>query len=118
MISRRRLLAGIPLAPAMPAQTQRYDLLLKNGQLIDPKNNRNGRADIGITGGKIMAIAPGIPTARARQVVEVGDYYVTPGLIDLQTHFDFGGADLNLQPDHHALPNGVTTAVDAGSSGY
>ena len=53
-----------------------------------------------------------------RVVVDAGDYYVTPGLIDIHTHFDAQGADLNLNPDHNALRNGVTTAVDAGSSGH
>ncbi len=119
MISRRTLLAGLPWAPAVLAQAPPiYDLLLKNGHLIDLKNNRNGRFDIAIAADKIARIAANLPAARARQVVEAGDYYVTPGLIDLHTHFDPGGADLNLQPDHHALPSGVTTAVDAGSSGY
>jgi len=50
--------------------------------------------------------------------VDASQYYVTPGLIDIHTHFDAQGADLNLQADHNALPNGVTTAVDAGSSGW
>jgi dihydroorotase len=47
--------------------------------------------------------------------VEVGDYYVAPGLIDIHTHFDLAGDGPNLQPDHHALPNGVTTAVTFAS---
>src|SRR5712692_2989080 len=119
VISRRTLLAGLPWAPAVLAQTPPiYDLLLKNGHVVDPKNNRNGHFDVAITGDKIARIAASLPAAHARQVVEAGDYYVTPGLIDLHTHFDAGGADLNLQPDHHALPSGVTTAVDAGSSGH
>ena len=118
MISRRHLLAGLPCLPAALAQGPIYDLLLKNGQVIDPKNNRTGRFDIAVVGDKIARIAPSLPAAHARQAVEVGDYFVTPGLIDLHTHFDAGGADLNLQPDHHALPSGVTTAVDAGSSGH
>ena len=120
MISRRTFLGGLPLAPAALAQTQTpiYDLLLKNGHVLDPKNNRNGRFDIAIIGDKIARVAPNLPAAHARQVVAAGDYYVTPGLIDIHTHFDAGGADLNLQPDHHALPSGVTTAVDAGSSGH
>ena len=101
MLSRRQLLSGFSLAPAILAQTPIYDLLLKNGQVIDPKNNRSGRLDIGIVGGKIVTIAANVPAARARQVVDAGDYYVTPGLIDIHTHFDSGGADLNLQPDHH-----------------
>lgn len=118
MTSRRWFLAALPWAPAALAQTPIYDLLLKNGRVIDPKNNRNGRFDIAVAGSKIARVAAGLPAARARQVVDVSDYYVTPGLIDIHTHFDAGGAELNLQPDHHTLTNGVTTAVDAGSSGH
>jgi len=118
VIGRRRFLAGLPAVPALLGQAPIYDLLLKNGQVIDPQNNRRGRLDVAVAGDKIVRVAPGLPAARARQVVEAGDYYVTPGLIDIHTHFDVGGADLNLQPDHHALTSGVTTAVDAGSSGH
>ncbi|MEX2262129.1 MAG: amidohydrolase/deacetylase family metallohydrolase [Bryobacteraceae bacterium] len=95
-----------------------YDLLLKNGNVIDPANRRNGRFDIGIIGDKIVRVAQGIPAAHARRTADVSDYYVTPGLIDIHTHFDAQGASLNLHPDFHALSNGVTTAVDAGSSGW
>ena len=51
-------------------------------------------------------------------MVDVSDYYVTPGLIDIHTHFDSEGDALSLNPDQHSLRNGVTTAVDAGSSGW
>jgi predicted amidohydrolase len=67
--------------------------------------------DIGVAGEKIGRVAPGLPAAHARLVVDAGEYYVTPGLIDIHTHFDPAGEGPNLQPDHHALPNGVTTAV-------
>jgi dihydroorotase len=95
-----------------------YDLVLKGGQVVDPANKRNGRLDIAITGERIAGIAARIPAAQARRVVDVSDYYVTPGLIDIHTHFDAQGASLNLNPDHNALRSGVTTAVDAGSSGW
>lgn len=97
---------------------QIYDLLLKNGHVLDPANKRNGRFDIAVVGDKIVRVGTGLPAAHARVVVDAGQYYVTPGLIDIHTHFDAQGADLNLQADHNALPNGVTTAVDAGSSGW
>jgi dihydroorotase len=104
---------------AAPADSQQiYDLLLKNGQVIDPRNERNGRFDIAVAGSKIARVAQGIASAHARVVVDVSDYYVAPGLIDIHTHFDAQGAPLNLNPDHNALRNGVTTAVDAGSSGW
>ena len=102
----------------LPAQTQQiYDVLLKGGQVIDPKNKRNERLDIAISGNRIVKVAAQIPALQARKVVPVSDYYITPGLIDIHTHFDAQGASLNLNPDHNALRNGVTTAVDAGSSG-
>lgn len=104
---------------SMPAAAQPiYDLLLKNGHVIDPANGRNGRFDIAITGDRIAAIGNSLPASHARQVVELGEYYVTPGLIDIHAHFDAQGAWLNLNPDHNTLRNGVTTAVDAGSSGW
>lgn len=95
-----------------------YDLLLKNAHVIDPKNQRNGRLDVAISSGKIAKVAPGIPSAHARQVVDLGDYYLTPGLIDIHAHFNSEGDAHSLNPDHNALRNGVTTAVDAGSSGW
>ena len=97
---------------------QIYDLLLKNGRVIDPANRRAGRFDVAVVGNKIAKVAPNIPAAHARKVVNAGDYIVTPGLIDIHTHFDAQGAPLNLNPDYHALSSGVTTAVDAGSSGH
>jgi dihydroorotase len=97
---------------------QIYDLLLKNGHVIDPANQRDGRFDVAIVGNKIARVGQDLPASHARVVVDASQYYVTPGLIDIHTHFDAQGAHLNVQADHNALPNGVTTAVDAGSSGW
>lgn len=105
------------VASGLFAQAQIYDLLIKNGHVLDPANRRNGRMDVAITGGKIAKVGPNLPASKARTVIEAGEYYVTPGLIDLHVHFDAYGAWLNLNPDHNALRFGVTTAVDAGSSG-
>jgi len=102
---------------ACVAQAQVYDLLIKNGHVIDPANKRNERMDVAIVGRKIAKVGKDLPASKAKTVIEAGEYYVTPGLIDIHTHFDAQGASLNLNPDHNALRFGVTTAVDAGSSG-
>ncbi|MEX2300840.1 MAG: amidohydrolase/deacetylase family metallohydrolase [Bryobacterales bacterium] len=95
-----------------------YDVLLKGGHVIDPKNGRNARLDIAIVGGRIHRVAEHLPPAQARKVVDVSDYIVTPGLIDIHAHYDVSGPSLSLNPDHNSLRNGVTTAVDAGTSGW
>ncbi|MDA1315188.1 MAG: amidohydrolase/deacetylase family metallohydrolase [Acidobacteria bacterium] len=116
-------LAVITAAPlvaqeAESADTVIYDLLLKNGHVIDIQNGRNGRMDIAIIGRTIYKIGENLPASRAKKVVDLSEYYVTPGLIDIHAHFDQMGAWLNLNPDHNTLRYGVTTAVDAGSSGH
>src|SRR5207248_3638594 len=104
-----RALLFIVLALPLGAQ-EIYDLLLKNGHVIDVANHRNGRFDVAVTGGKIARVGRDLPASHARIVVDAGQYYVTPGLIDIHTHF------VGMKPDSQALPSGVTTAVDAGSS--
>jgi predicted amidohydrolase len=86
---------------------QIYDLLLKDGRVIDPANRRDARLDVAVTGDRIVKVAPGLPEAHARLVVDVSGYMVTPGLIDINTHFA-----PPLKPDYNTLPYGVTTAVD------
>jgi dihydroorotase len=113
-----RAVVSVLLLTAPLAGQEIYDLLLKNGQVIDPKNNRNGRFDVAISGNKIARVARNLPVTQARNAVDVSQFYVTPGLIDIHTHFDAQGAWPNLQPDHMTLTNGVTTAVDAGSCGW
>jgi dihydroorotase len=107
----------ILLASAVAPAQEIYDLLLKGGHVIDPKNGRNGRFDIAVTKDRIRKIAPNIPAVQARNVVMAGDYYVTPGLIDLNASVYPRGTTSGVDPDHNTLRFGVTTVVDAGSSG-
>lgn len=104
--------------PVATAQPILYDVLLKGGRVIDPKNRRDGRFDIAIVGDRIHRVAEHLPAPQARKVVDVSDYVVTPGLIDIHAHYDVSGPSLSLNPDHNSLRNGVTTAVDAGTSGW
>jgi dihydroorotase len=107
------------LAAALAAQP-RYDLLLKGGHVIDPKNNINSVMDVAVAGGKIARVAPNIAPGDARTVVNAAGLYVTPGLIDIHAHVyiwrEPGGE--GIQPDAFSFRSGVTTMVDAGSTGW
>ena len=59
-----------------------YDLLIRNGRVIDPAQNVDGHLDVAISDGRIASIAAGIDAAQARRVVDVDGSLVTPGLID------------------------------------
>ena len=107
----------------LPGQT--YDLLLKGGHVIDPKNNLNGLLDVAISGGKIVRVAVGIPAEDAKAVADVRGLYVTPGLVDIHVHVYAGTGlprtytgDLSVYPDPLSFRSGVTTMVDAGTSGW
>ncbi|MDX1982563.1 MAG: amidohydrolase/deacetylase family metallohydrolase [Bryobacteraceae bacterium] len=101
-----------------------YDLLLKGGHVIDPKNKISAIRDVAIHDRRVVEVAPAIPAARARKVINVAGLYVTPGLIDLHAHVFSGtnggmlaGGHSSIFPDDFAPRVGVTTVVDAGSSG-
>src|SRR5215472_12129798 len=117
------LLAFIALSTCAAQPT--YDLLLKGGHLIDPKNNINRVMDVAVSDGKIARVAASIPASQAKKTVDVAGLYVTPGLIDIHVHvYDRSSAkDLvrdseSVQPDSFSFRTGVTTMVDAGTSGW
>ncbi|MFP5342258.1 MAG: amidohydrolase/deacetylase family metallohydrolase [Candidatus Limnocylindria bacterium] len=93
------------------------DLLLTGGTVIDPASGLHDRRDVAIAGGRIVAIEPAIASVGASEVVDATDAFVVPGLIDLHVHVYPGVADLSVEPDPTCLGRGVTTVVDAGSSG-
>lgn len=105
---------------------QELDILLKGGHVIDPKNNINAVMDIGITDGKIAQVADNIPESNAEKVIRVDGLYVTPGLIDMHVHVFQGNepgsyianGPTSVAPDGFTFRSGVTTVVDAGSSGW
>jgi dihydroorotase len=104
---------------------QKYDLLLKGGHVIDPRNRISAVRDVAIANGKVAAVATNIAAAEALKVVDASGYIVTPGLVDIHVHVFAGtgergsyAGDNSLYPDGFTLRSGVTTIVDAGSSGW
>ena len=94
-----------------------YDLLIKNGTVIDPSQGIHGVNDVAVEDGKIARIAPSIPVEEAVRVVDVRGNVVTPGLIDLHTHVYHGVNSNGVEADLGGVRAGVTTMVDAGSAG-
>ncbi len=113
------------LFPLALAAQPNYELLLKGGQVIDPRNSINGKLDVAIQGGRVARIAAAIPASEARRVVDVTGLYVVPGLVDIHVHVFAGNGipgaltgDHSVYPDGYTFRAGVTTAVDAGTSGW
>ncbi|HVQ28594.1 MAG TPA: amidohydrolase/deacetylase family metallohydrolase, partial [Vicinamibacteria bacterium] len=107
------------------ADTQKYDVLLRGGHVIDPKNGTSAIRDLAIAQGRVAEIAPRIDPTLAFKVIDVAGLYVTPGLVDIHTHVYTGtgekgsyAGDNSVYPDGFALRVGVTTVVDAGGAGW
>ncbi|MDH7785546.1 dihydroorotase [Ochrobactrum sp. 19YEA23] len=91
-----------------------YDLVLKNGRVIDPSQTIDRVTDVAFKDGKVAAIGEGLT---GTQVRDVKGLIVTPGLIDLHTHVYWGGTSLGVDPDLFARMSAVSTCVDTGSAG-
>lgn len=93
--------------------------------MVDGKNKLSAVRDVAIKDGKIAEVASNIPASKALKVVDASGLYVTPGLIDIHVHVYAGtgernsyAGDSSIYPDGFTLRNGITTVVDAGSSGW
>jgi len=88
----------------------RYDVILKNGLVVDPTSGREGIMDLAIEGGKIAAIEPDMDPTQSREVFDVKGMCVLPGIVDLHMH---ASAWLGGKASHKMLAAaGVTTALD------
>ena len=93
-----------------------FDLLLTGGTVIDPLQSLHAVADVGILDGRIAQVGPNLDSSNCRDVRDVSGKCVCPGLIDLHGHW-YEGNLYGIDP-LFCLNHGVTTAVDAGSTGY
>src|SRR4051794_6864433 len=112
-LGRAALGATAPFGPA-----DKFDLVVKGGDVLDPSQNLRGRRDIGIRNAVIAALEPEIPADRAKQVLDVGGKLVFPGLVDLHAHTFHQGSALGLPADELVPFTGTTTYVSAGDAGF
>jgi dihydroorotase len=95
----------------------KYDLVIKGGDLLDPSQKLRGKRDIGMRFGKIEAIEADIPAARANRVLDAAGKTVLPGLVDLHSHVYPYGSAIGIPADELIPFQGTTTMVSAGDAG-
>lgn len=94
-----------------------YDLVITGGHVIDPEQGFDGPGELAITNGRIAALARQLPPQPAKKTVNVNGAVVCPGLVDVHVHVYEWVTNFGVLADDAGVHSGVTTAVDAGSSG-
>ncbi len=104
-------------AQAAMGPNDKFDLVIKGGDVLDPSQSLRGKRDIGIRWGMIEAIEAEIPAARASKTIDAAGKLVTPGLIDLHCHVYPYGSAIGIPADELVQFQGTTTVVSAGDAG-
>jgi dihydroorotase len=111
------MLGASGAARAAMGPNDKYDLLVRNAEVLDPSQGLSGRRDIGIRYGVIETIASSIPPERGQRVLDAGGRLVTPGLIDLHAHTYPYGSAIGIPADELVALQATTTTVSAGDGG-
>jgi dihydroorotase len=95
-----------------------YDLIIRGARVIDPAQGVDEVKDIAVKDGKISGVGE-YPAATADEVIDAAGMVASPGWIDLHVHcYDGAVMSGGVHADRDAgVATGVTTVVDAGSSG-
>jgi dihydroorotase len=105
------------VAAAAMGPNDKFDLVVKGGDVLDPSQNLRGRRDIGIRFGVVEAVEPNIPADKALRVLDASGKVVTPGLIDLHAHVFPYGSGIGIPADELVPFQATTTLVSAGDAG-
>ena len=104
-------------ARAAMGPDDKFDLLVRGGEILDPSQNLRAKRDIGIRYGLIEALEPEIAPEKAQSVLTAAGKIVTPGLVDLHAHvFPYGSA-IGIPADELIPYQATTTLVSAGDAG-
>src|SRR5215510_11681298 len=97
------------------AQTPAYDLVLRNGRIVDGTGSPWYKGDIAVRGDTIVRIAPSI-TESASRVIDTRGQVITPGFIDIHSHAREGIFEVPAAENY--IRQGVTTVIEGpdGSS--
>jgi dihydroorotase len=125
-LSRRNVLAfagGIAAAAltqradAAIGPNDKFDLVIKGGDVLDPSQSLRGKRDVGIRWGVVEAVDEAIPAERAAKTIDASGKLVTPGLVDLHCHVYPYGSAIGIPADELVQFQGTTTVVSAGDAG-
>jgi dihydroorotase len=108
---------GLPGAAALAQGPDRFDLVIKGGEVLDPGQPLRARRDVGIRNAVIAALEPDIPEASAKQTLSARGRLVLPGLIDMHAHVYPQVSALGLPADELVPYTATTTYVSAGDAG-
>ncbi|MBM3948878.1 MAG: hypothetical protein FJ312_06515 [SAR202 cluster bacterium] len=95
----------------------KYSLVIKGAPVVNPPQGLDAVRDVAFADGKVAAVGQSIGTGEAAEVLEATGLLVVPGLVDLHVHTFWGVSHYGVDPDQINISKGVTTAVDAGTSG-
>jgi Predicted amidohydrolase len=111
--------AGRFATPARAAMTpfDKFDLVIKGGDVLDPSQSLRGKRDVGIRWGVIEAVEADIPVGRASRTIDASGKLVTPGLVDLHCHVYPYGSAIGIPADELVERQCTTTVVSAGDAG-
>jgi N-acyl-D-amino-acid deacylase len=104
------LLAASALLLPTAAAAQQYDLIIRNGRVLDGSGNPWYRADVAVAGERIVAVGD-LAGHGARRVVDASGLYVAPGFIDVHSHAGTGLVRRELSAARTLLAQGITTVV-------
>lgn len=125
-LSRRNFLAlsGSAAASALTTGAQaamgpndKFDLVIKGGEVIDPSQSLRAKRDVGIRWGVVESLDQSIPAERALKTIDASGKLVMPGLVDLHCHVYPYGSAIGIPADELVQFQGTTTVVSAGDAG-